>query len=797
MKRELLGLLAVGILVAAPLGAQEDEPQDLSPDEIAEAEKEGKVRLEEEITVVSASKVESRLVDAPATMSVITAQQLEANPAQNYADLFRSVPGVNAIQLSARDVNLTSRQSTSSLSNSQLVLVDGRAVNTEFFGNVFWDLVPDPNSNQVKQVEIVRGPASIVWGANALAGVVNIITKSPRESPGFGFNLSAGLFNRDGGSRQADGNGHSYSGNVLYSSPINDSWSWRLNAGYLDADPYSRPEGIVPLSCHALGASPCRDEDGDALPGGFPIGGALYPGDSPGLGNQWVNLGTSQPKFDLRFDQELGDDSRIIYQGGYAGTSGIIHTVIGPLDVRDETYMAYGKVQYQKGAMRFGGYFNRFDSLAPNLLQIDPNTLGPVLIDFKNSTFDIEFVNTSVIGGRHAVTYGGNYRRNSFDISAAPNAEDRNELGAYIQEEFFIDKFRLAAGIRADKFGNLDKVVFSPRVSIMFKPTPDQSIRASFNRAFRSPPVIANYIDLDVSLPDPTVDLRPLAPFFPPPVASLIPNEPFFLTINSFGDTGLQEESIDEFEIAYTGVIGGRTTIGLAVYQSDTDDNITFSILLPNQEFPMGLPGLEFYSPTIPAEGIGTETLTPIQLDPILMGALAQVPPPFGPILLPWKAASFLNFGPIRNRGVEAWLSHRVNNSGDHLRQLLVAEDSRDPRRGRRPDPLPDSVGADPSQEPLQCRHQLQRAAVPGRRQRQLCGRGALDGRAGPRVPRLHRLVHDAECDLRGEVRRPQGHRLAQGHEPHEREHHAARLRRRPREVGRGRGELLRPVTPS
>ena len=76
MKRELVGLLAVGTLVVAPLGAQEDNPRDLSPDEIAEAEREGKVRLEEEITVVSASKVESRLVDAPATMSVITAQQL-------------------------------------------------------------------------------------------------------------------------------------------------------------------------------------------------------------------------------------------------------------------------------------------------------------------------------------------------------------------------------------------------------------------------------------------------------------------------------------------------------------------------------------------------------------------------------------------------------------------------------------------------------------------------------------------------------------------------------------------------
>jgi outer membrane receptor protein involved in Fe transport len=71
----------------------------------------------------------------------------------------------------------------------------------------------------------------------------------------------------------------------------------------------------------------------------------------------------------------------------------------------------------------------------------------------------------------------------------------------------------------------------------------------------------------------------------------MIPDQPFFLTVNSFGDTGLKQESIDAFEIAYTGVIGGRTTIGLAVYQNDTDDSINFTFLTPNQEFPQGLGG--------------------------------------------------------------------------------------------------------------------------------------------------------------------------------------------------------------
>jgi outer membrane receptor protein involved in Fe transport len=668
MKRELLlVVMMVGALsVVSPLGAQEggasQEPEGptLSPDEIAKAEEEGKVRIKEEVTVVSATRTEERLVDAPATLSVISADDLETTPAQNFGDVLRAVPGMNAVQTSARDINLTARQATSTLATAQLVAVDGRSVYLDFFNLVLWDFVPPANSNEIAQIEVVRGPASVVWGANALTGVVNIITKSPRDNEGFGFNVGAGLINRDGGSREADGNGYSYDGNFSYSTAFNDSWSMRVSAGYLSADPFSRPTGTVPLSCHPLGVEPCRDANGEALPGGFPLGGAPYPGDSEGLGNQWVNTGTSQPKFDLRLDQEVSGGGRITYQGGYSGTEGIIHTGIGPFDILRDANMAYGKVVYQKGALRVGAFGNFVDvPNAPNLLQVDPDTLAPVELAFKTQTYDVEFSNTSVLGGRHALTYGGNYRRNNFDITLAPSGDDRNELGAYVQEEFFLDRFRLAAGVRVDKFGNLDKAVWSPRVSVMFKPTPDQSIRVSYNRAFRSPSYINNFLDQDISNPDP-VDLRPLAPFLPPPIGGLIPNEPFFLTVNNFGNGALKEEHIDAFEIAYTATFG-NTSLNLAVYQNDTDDNINFTVLLPDQENPQGLPGLEFYSPENPARGVGAQTSQPITLDPFLMGALGQVPPPFGPVVLPWKVATYLNLGPLRNRGFEAGIQHRVN----------------------------------------------------------------------------------------------------------------------------------------
>jgi outer membrane receptor protein involved in Fe transport len=686
MKRELLVLAGAAMLAAgsarvadARTSASEAGAPTAVTDEAAQAPtgapaadqkppEDTTAKFKEDV-VVSASRVESRTVDAPATMSVINSDRIEASPAQNHADLLRSVPGMNVVQTSARDINLTTRQATSTLNNSQLVMVDGRSVYLDFFGLVLWDFVPNPASGDIQQIEVVRGPASVVWGANALTGVVNIITKSPRDHQGFGINLSAGLFSRDGGSR-AGSSGQQYNGNFTFASAVNDKVSYKLTAGYYKSDPYSRPVGTVPLDCHPYGVIPCRDAKGKAVPGGFPVGGAPYPADKTGLGS-WQNNGTSQPKVMARLDQELGaggSGGRITYEGGYAGTDGIIHTGIGPFDIQSDSYMAYGKAVYTKSSLRVGAFANFVDANAPNLLLSDPATGQPIVLGFKTQTYDFDVSNSTVLGGKHILTYGGNVRRNNFDITLAPGAKDRNDFGAYLQEEFYVDKFRLAVGGRADKAGNLDHWFFSPRVSVMFKPTTDQSVRLSYNRAFRAPSVINNYLDQDILSPS-TVDLRPLGAVVPP-LKPLIPQEPFYLVVNNFGNPKLEEEHVDAFELAYTARVG-NTSFGLAIYQNDTQNNINFTTLLPDSENPQGLPGLEYYSAANPAQGVGAQTgqllIDPLTgkpgLSPILMGALAQVPAAFGgPILLPYKVATYLNLGPLRNRGIELSIEQRVNN---------------------------------------------------------------------------------------------------------------------------------------
>ena len=149
-----------------------------------------------------------------------------------------------------------------------------------------------------------------------------------------------------------------------------------------------------------------------------------------------------------------------------------------------------------------------------------------------------------------------------------------------MQDEIFFDRVRFTVGGRVDKFGNLDDPVFSPRLAAIFKPLDDHAVRVSFNRAFRSPSVINNYLDISIVVPTDLSALAPLpgarAPF--PLVVHAVGSR---LPIGDNAQAELKEESLTAYEVAYTGTFASRTTVGAAFYVNDVDDNINFA-QLPN-----------------------------------------------------------------------------------------------------------------------------------------------------------------------------------------------------------------------
>ena len=405
----------------------------------------------EETVVVTASKTEEKLINAPATMTVINSQTIQNAPTQNFAELMRTVPGVNITQVSARDINITARGATSTLATGQLALLDGRSLYQDFFGFVMWDFLP-VNLNEVKQVEVIHGPASAVWGANALYGVVNVITKSPREMQGTTFTMGVGGFDRStDDSAQSAGTVFYISG--THAQAINDRWAYKLSAGGYTQDPLPRPTGIIPCDIPAV-CSGTRNP---------------YP--------PFNNQGTSQPKFDARVDYDYPSGAKLSFAGGIAGTKGIMESGIGPFNINNGSVMGYVKANYSNQGLKASFFTNILNGDADNLLTRDLSG-NPIVFNFRTRTYDFEASDVRTFQQKHVLTYGGNLRFNTFDLSLAPLAQNRTEGGAYVQDEMFLtDHYRLVAGVRLDRFDYLDSFVASPRVTFMIKPMEDQTLR--------------------------------------------------------------------------------------------------------------------------------------------------------------------------------------------------------------------------------------------------------------------------------------------------------------------------------
>ena len=140
----------------------------------------------------------------------------------------------------------------------------------------------------------------------------------------------------------------------------------------------------------------------------------------------------------------------------YAGTGGAFHTGLGPFRLEDNARGSYAKVDYRTGGWWVKSFVNLWHGEATSLLSVGP--LGnPLFLNFDDKSWDIDVQKTQAVGSMHALTYGGNYRHNSFDITLAPNAEDRNEGGAFVQDEIFLSShFRWVVGGRLDKFSSID-----------------------------------------------------------------------------------------------------------------------------------------------------------------------------------------------------------------------------------------------------------------------------------------------------------------------------------------------------
>ena len=135
------------------------------------------------LKVTSVSRREERLIDAPASIFVITSEDIRRSGATNVAQALRLAPNLMVIQGDQNQYVATARGGLSGLANKMLVLIDGRTVYSPLFSGVFWDAI-DLMLEDIDRIEVISGPGSTLWGTNAVNGVINITTKKARDTQG-------------------------------------------------------------------------------------------------------------------------------------------------------------------------------------------------------------------------------------------------------------------------------------------------------------------------------------------------------------------------------------------------------------------------------------------------------------------------------------------------------------------------------------------------------------------------------------------------------------------------------------
>ena len=306
-------------------------------------------------------------------------------------------------------------------------------------------------------------------------------------------------------------------------------------------------------------------------------------------------------------------------------------------------------------------FANLLDGVAPSLLFPDSR------LSFLSRTIDGELVHRRAVG-RHRLTYGGNLRRVTFDVDIAPGAPGRTEAAGFVQDEYDTEHFRAVAAARVDKFGNIAKPFFSPRLALGVKFGPDHIVTGSYSRAFRAPSAVEAFLDQPVVVPvdfSPLAAFRPLLSFLVPPTVTgptraaalgaletaldATTAQPFPLHTRAIGGSvpyhsgvaraDLIEESVDSYEFSYSGTVGpARTAVGAAVYRSD------FADLVGLLEVP---PGTDPFTEEHPPPG----WLLPPSLLPVLSA--------FGGSL-PRTSLAYENLGGLSQRGLEVWVEQRV-----------------------------------------------------------------------------------------------------------------------------------------
>jgi iron complex outermembrane receptor protein len=403
------------------------------------------------IEVTSVSKKEQTLARTGAAVFVITQEDIHRSGATNIPDVLRMAPGVDVAQIDANRWAISIRGFNASYSNKVLVLIDGRSVYSDSFSGVFWDQQDVPLED-IDRIEVIRGPGGTVWGANAVNGVINIITRDSRKTHG-------GLISASGGNQTAADS------LVQYGGAAGSNGSYRAFGRYFDVN-------------------------NSVTPGGQPATDGWH-GSQGGFRTDW----DPSQKDTLSVQGDVvrtagGETLGVVFPNIPLQTTlnAPLTNALGDIMARWEHTLANGS---QTSLQVYYDYVHRS---------------GEGGDSEYGRTVDVEFQHHLAIGARHDIVWGLDYRLDSAIIEAplayspgfSPDRRLDNLAAVFLQDEIAITKslsLTLGSKFEHNAYTGFE---YEPSAQIVWTPSARQTVWASAARAIRQPAMLD--VDLKSSI---------------------------------------------------------------------------------------------------------------------------------------------------------------------------------------------------------------------------------------------------------------------------------------------------------
>lgn len=419
-----------------------------------------RVLIMEPVLISASRRDASAAIDGSASVSIVGRGRIREQIAVTAADHVRALPGMDVAETGIQQSSIVARGFNQVGSGSLMTIVDGRYANLPSLRLSSLGFLPNPDLD-LERIEVLRGPASALYGPNAANGVLHLVTASPIDRPG----TSASM---------ATGERSVFQTQFRHAQTLSNSVGFKISAAYFQGDDWRYADPVE------------QDARTNAL--------------ASGANEKTLRIGrrdfdARRVSADVRLDLRPSVEAEVVVNAGLTSALNMIELMeVGAVQAEDWTYQ-YAQARYRRGRFFAQAFMNRSNTGDSYLLRT-----GEPFMD-RSWMLAGQVRHGFNLGERASFLYGLDLQRTEpqTDGTIHGNNEDADridEIGAYLHSETALtDGLDLVAAVRVDRHSRVERANVSPRAALVFRPTQGHTFRLSYNGAFTTPTTKHFFLD--------------------------------------------------------------------------------------------------------------------------------------------------------------------------------------------------------------------------------------------------------------------------------------------------------------